>query len=323
MHPGTGLVLVGALVRQCRFREATARQPCPGWGRCSFSQEWFCLFFFCFPTYTFSGGCFTSFLLRFFPSCSPVCHLSPPHRSLLCHKLLFFAIPCQVPGCHPGWFSLIRAVTSLTWGRTSPRPPGASHGTNARAGVAMARSSWEGESFCHSRQDSSYIAAAREERALAEGRAVVLLVVQRGVLVQWVWVTVGVGHACIKQWFLSQSPRGLSDFHKLSMFKISSESCHAFKERVGEVPLSAEWKSHLPGWGRGHLSLSLLFSTVLVLVVSYKTNPGFQGTFTLQLVLSWSCCKEQVPGWFTSSKNKHSLGKAGRREGDWWVRRKK
>lgn len=204
MHPGTGLVLVGALVRQCRFREATVRQPCLGWGRCSFSQEWFCLFFFCFPTYTFLGVCFTSFLLRFFPSCSPVCHLSPPHHSLLCHKLLFFAIP-SCNWLSPGMVFTNQGGDFVNMGAHQPLPPGASHGTNARAGVAMARSSLEGESFCRSRQDSSSIAATWEERALAEGRAVVLLMVQRGVLVQWVWVTVGVRHAYIKQRFLPKA----------------------------------------------------------------------------------------------------------------------
>lgn len=48
----------------CGFREAPERQPCPGWGRYSFSQDWFYLFFFSFPTKIVLGGLF-QFLFSF------------------------------------------------------------------------------------------------------------------------------------------------------------------------------------------------------------------------------------------------------------------
>lgn len=100
----------------------------------------------------------------------------------------------------------------------------------------MAQSSLEGESFCYS--FCSY-----PSTALSKGESVVLLVVWcSGAVVQ---AAVGLKHACIKQWFPTQCTHSLSDFHKLSMLRISSESCSAFEEQVGKVPLSAEWKSHL------------------------------------------------------------------------------
>lgn len=95
----------------------------------------------------------------------------------------------------------------------------------------------------------------------------------------------------------------------------------ADREWVGEVPLHAEWKSHLSGWERRRVLLSLLYSTVLLLIGSCWTKPRFQGRHRLQLVLSWSCCREQVPGYSRAVKI-NSLEKAGRREGDWRVLRK-
>lgn len=122
MHPGTGLVLVGALVSAGSERQQRDN-PAPAEEDARSPKNDFAFSFSVFPHTLFGGGVSIPFYCDFFPSCSPACHLSPPHHSLLCHQLPFFAIPCHVPGCHPGWFSLIRAVTSLTWGLTSPCPP--------------------------------------------------------------------------------------------------------------------------------------------------------------------------------------------------------
>lgn len=55
-----------------------------------------------------------------------------------------------------------------------------------------------------------------------------------------VQAAVGLRHTYIKQWSPTQCTHSLSDFHKLSMLRISSESCSVFEEQVGKVPLTAE-----------------------------------------------------------------------------------
>lgn len=162
-------------------------------------------FLFLFSHIHFFGGVFhflfTSIFSLLFPCLSSLS--SPSLTSLSQAAVLCYPLSCT--WLSPGMVFTNQGGDFVNMGAHQPLPPSASHGTNARAGVAMARSSLEGESFCRSRQDSSYIAATWEERALAEGRAVVLLMVQRGVLVQWVWVTVGVKHAYIKQRFLPKA----------------------------------------------------------------------------------------------------------------------
>lgn len=296
----TGLAFMGAVVRQCGLREAPERQPHPGWGRHSFSQKLFDLFLL--SQKKKKGGGIVS--VPFFLQLSPLVSLCSALSSLSVTSLSPLAILCypsHVPGCHPGWLSLSTAVTSLTQGLPCPCC------TSVRAGVAMVQSCLEGESFCYSGQGSSHI-PAQPKSPKGEYCAACGVLGCSGAAVQ---AAVGLRHACIKQWFPTQCTHNLSDCHKLSTLRISSESCSAFEEQFGKVTLFC--RMEVSGCGRRHVSLSLLFSTVLLLVLSYKTNPGFQGTFNLQLVLSWSYCREQVPGWFTSSKNKQSG--EGREEG--------
>lgn len=95
----------------------------------------------------------------------------------------------------------------------------------------MAQSSLEGESFCYSSQGSSHVPAQLCPKG--ECCAACGVVGCCGAVVQ---AAVGLRHAFIKQWFPTQSTHSLSDFHKLSMLRISSESCSVFEEQVGKVP---------------------------------------------------------------------------------------